>query len=78
VKQQLIVRPDGRGEWTVSGEGVHFWSTCDDKESTLYVAHQARNQWYPRARVVVDELTPREERFRRRERNAQMWSDHNA
>lgn len=58
MKQRLIVRPDGTGEWCVSGENLNFYASCADKESALFVAHRCRNDWYPRARVIVQE--PRE------------------
>ena len=77
MKQRLIVRPNGRDGWNVTGEGMHFWANCNDKESALFVAHRVRNDWYPRARVVVDDMSPREERLQRAEWRDQMWSDWN-
>lgn len=77
MKQRLIVRQNGLDGWCVSGEGCHFWCSCEDKSAALFVAHQTRNQWYPRARVVVDTMTPAEERFQRREWRDQMRGDWN-
>ncbi len=77
MKQRLVVRKNGPYKWCVTGEGLHFWITTEDRDSALFVAHHTRNQWYPRACVVVDDIDPRDERFERMETRDQMWSDWN-
>ncbi len=56
MRQRLIVRQETPDSWCVSGEGCNFYVSCSDKESALYVAHQTRNQWYPRARVITQHI----------------------
>lgn len=80
MKQYLHVRPDGQGAWCVSGENLSFYISCSDREAALFVAHQTRNQWYPRARVKCQEPRDeeaREARFQRLEWRDQMRSDWN-
>jgi hypothetical protein len=54
--QRLIVTQDAAG-WVVRGEGLNFFCATSDKSSALFVAHRTRNDWYPRARVVVREVS---------------------
>lgn len=84
VIMKITIKQDSGG-WCVVGDGViqkrNFFVRCNTREDALLVAHRAKRDWFPRAELDDSEVTAdilREERYERREHDAEMngdWSD---